>query len=188
MPYPTTNRVVPKLRHRLYPRLAFVVATSSVFHTGGHGKNYDAGANFLGVLGQQANHQIDDRTATLVCTWSGLVTDPLPYDARDVHTPDVLHDFDGSGNHFGNNDPRYFLPNGSSGLVLEGIEFDSDDELLKGWCLFRKGVACWLYTLKNRPEWITSCLLCAAKRQVTSINSACKTGKIKLRIVPPEPH
>lgn len=188
MPYPTINPGVRNLRHRTYPRLAFIVATSGVFHTGGHDKNYDAGANFLGVLGQKANHQIGDRTATLVCTWCGSVTNPLPYDAYDVHTPDVLHDFDGSGNHFDNEDPRYFLPNGSSGLVLEGIEFDGNSELLEGWCLFRSGVFSCLFNLAKRPEWVTRCLLFAAKRQVTAINSACKAGKIRLRIVPPMLH
>ena len=185
MPHPTQTLIISSLRHRLYPWVALVVSTSGIFHTGGRGKNYDAGANFLGVLGQQANHQIDDRTATLVCKWSGLVTCPLPYDANDVHTPNVLHDFNGSGDHFSNNDPRYFLPNESSGLVLEGIEFDNDDELLKGWCLSRNRFFHWLYGLKNRPKWITRRLLLAAKHQVKDINAACKAGKITLRIAPP---
>ena len=48
--------------------------------------------------------------------------------------PNILYDFNGSGRHFDNLDPRYLLPVGSKGLILKHIVINDEDELLRIWC------------------------------------------------------
>jgi len=102
--------------------------------------HYDAGMNFLGVLGEYANTQ-PTRGSKIYLKWHGKVSDPLPYYSYNYHTPNILFDFNGSGNHYPNNDPRYFLPYGSTGLVVKKIELEGwfDEEDLVEWWLQFKG-------------------------------------------------
>lgn len=182
MTHQTNQQTVVNLRHRTYPRVAFVVANAALFRSRKSSPHYDAGANFLGSLGQKNNHQLGDRKAELVCTWTGNVSIPLPPAASNVHTADVLFDFNGSGIHFQNNDPRYFLPNGSKGLILNRIEFDSDVAMLEGWCAFKGGFVEKLYSLSWLPEWVKSMLLEKAQQEVRRLNERCTKGEVLLKV------
>jgi hypothetical protein len=106
------------------------------------------------------------------------VSGPLRHDAYGANAPSVLHDFNGSGRHFENNGPRYFLPFESAGLVLDAVHFDSDDALLRGWCYWRGGLRAWLYEkgLFRRP------LLKRACKEVAKLNSDCRHGSVQLTV------
>lgn len=56
-----------------------------------------------------------------------------PRDTYDIAgmKPNILYDFNGSGQHFDNPDPRYLLPVGSTGLILKHVVIDNEDELLR---------------------------------------------------------
>lgn len=178
MAHPSQLKTVTNLRHITGPRVALLIATSEEFRSFHSASSYDGGANFLGVRGETSNTQPLLRGATLICSWTGQVSVPVRYDAYDVHTPNVLFDFNGSGAHFPNNDPRYFLPYGSKGLVLNAIHFDNDKALLEGWCYLRGGPYAWAYKHKRFHKLLRT-LAC---REVGKLNAACKAGSICLTV------
>ena len=98
---------------------------------------YDGGMNFLGILGEVPVHELKNRSATLCFEWMGEISEPRDtYDIAGMK-PNILYDFNGSGRHFDNPDPRYLLPVGSTGLILKHVVIDNEDELLRIWCLRR---------------------------------------------------
>lgn len=132
--------------------------------------------NLLGVLGETSNTCPLERGAELICTWTGLVSDPVRYDEYGVHTPNVLFDFNGSGPHHSNNDPRYFLPIGSQGIVLNSINITSNAALLEDWCDLQGGLPLRLY----KVGWRHESLLDKALAEVEALNLACGQGTFKL--------
>lgn len=52
--------------------------------------------------------------------------------------------FDGSGAHVQNNDPRYFLPSGSTGLILNKVQIPNEDALLLAWSSFENKIVRWV--------------------------------------------
>ena len=137
--------------------------------------HYDAGMNFLGVLGQNSNTQPTKRGAKVYFDWDNTtpssVSPPLAPSVTKHHTPNVLFDFNGSGNHFPNNDPRYFLPYGSNGLILKKIELEPNyDELqiVKEWCDFEKG----LYPYLNKLPFSHKYLWQSFKNNLQEVNKS----------------
>lgn len=118
-----------KLIHITSPENALSMISEGAYCTGNNPGHYDAGMNFLGVLGEYKNTQPKKRGALVHCEWHGKVSAPFSYDQYNYHTPDILFDFNGSGLHYRNNDPRYFLPYGSSGLIVKEVELEKSVEL-----------------------------------------------------------
>lgn len=114
--------------------------------------NYDAGMNFLGILGEDHNHQLQDKTAILICEWNGLVSDNLPYEhgGREFKE-NVLYDFNGSGEldkngkKLTNNDPRYILSIGSTGLLIVDFELLNEEEAFNSWLNINTNVLIYVY-------------------------------------------
>lgn len=173
MAHPTHTKTVSNLIHITSPRNALLIARNKEFRSFNNPRHYDAGANFLSTLGEQANTQPVGRGAKLSCTWTGLVTNPLPNDAYDVHTPNILHDFNGSGAIFRNEDPRYFLPYESDGLILNSIEIQGDDQLETAWLSLQVGFFTKLFC--RNP-------LAKARAELKELNTACASGKILLNV------
>lgn len=177
MTHKTTIKKISNLRHITYARTGFLIAQHGFWSNFDLG-HYDAGANFLGVLGEQDNTHPEGKGATLFCTWDGEVSDPLPYDSYHTDKPNVLYDFNGSGPHFENQDPRYFLPYGSKGLILNRIDFDSEEALLYGYCYLRGAPYSDLYERGERHD----AMLAEAKAYRDKLNAQCNDGKIMLSV------
>lgn len=144
------------LVHITSPDRALNIIHSRSYFSKKSSKSYDAGMNFLGVLGEYANTQ-PIRGAKIHCEWKGAVSKPLPYTAYDCHTPNVLFDFNGSGVHFTNNDPRYFLPYNSGGLVIKRIELEdqfNEEALIKKWLEIKGGVHPYLQKIKFLQKYL----------------------------------
>ncbi len=141
-------RKVENLKHKTTPSALFSIISSREFDpsmgpnsiTALDPYNYDAGMNFLGILGEYTNHQLQDKNAILICEWTGLVSDNLHYDFG-VHKfkEGVLYDFNGSGEFdkdgkiLPNNDPRYILSVGSTGLLIVDFDILDLDEAFECW-------------------------------------------------------
>jgi hypothetical protein len=145
-------------------------------HPQGH---YDAGMNFLGVLGQNSNTQPTKVGAKVYFEWDNSkpnsVSPPLPPSVTSHHTPNVLFDFNGSGEHETNNDPRYFLPYGSSGLILKKIELEAqydEQKLVKEWCNYKKG----LYPYVCKLPFTHKYLWQSFKSHIQEVNDSLNTG------------
>lgn len=128
--------------------------------------NYDGGMNFLGILGEVPNHQLHDRDAMILCTWNGRISDPLPYEAGRPYQANILYDYNGSGNHFQNNDPRYILSIGSKNLILNKVDFLKEDSEIEFWrhrqTIFTKAYLKFLSN-KQLAKW--------AKEKTTALNN-----------------
>lgn len=107
------------LVHITSPEVGMEMIASGAYRSFNNFGHYDGGMNFCGVLGQVPNTHPKGQGARLHCKWDGPVSVPLPPAAYDYHTPNVLFDFNGSGQHYQNKDPRYFLPYGSAVQVLK---------------------------------------------------------------------
>ena len=68
------------LIHVTSPERALNIIREGAYITDNNPGHYDAGMNFLGVLGEYANTQ-PTRGAKIHFKWHGEVSDPLPYDA-----------------------------------------------------------------------------------------------------------
>lgn len=178
MTYPTSIKTVVNLRHITFPRIALDIAAHGKFFSFNNLGSYDCGANFLGVLGENNNTCPKGRGATLICTWRGATTNVLHWQEGPANVPNVLYDFNGSCAKFINNDPRYLLPYGSSGLALNAIRFDSDNDLLMGWSFWRGGLVAWFYT----HGWFKKHMLKVAKTHVAKLNKKCNEGKIFIEV------
>jgi hypothetical protein len=162
---------VMNIRHKTTPQAALKIAICRQFYCAGRTPlHYDYGMNFLGCLGEVNNHQLYEKTAILVCTWNGKVSVPLPYDALSGRQPNLLCDYDGSGNHFSNKDPRYLLPLGSHGLILNSIEYKDEPEMLEAWL-----------NLKNY-KWFLKWRYGQARKAIEDLNAQCAKGTVKLQV------
>jgi hypothetical protein len=170
--------MLSNLIHITAARIVFEIVEKGAFHSNGVNQHYDGGMNLLGVLGQYANTEPKCSGARLICSWAGKVSSPLPFTYTGPQSKNVMLDFNGSGAHFPSNDPRYLLPNGSAELIVDDIQFDSDDQLLEGWCYFRSGTRAKLHKRGLFPK----VLLWEAKREVSQIRLKCKNGEIKLNV------
>lgn len=143
---------MPKNIHITSPARALNIISTGYYLTKNNPGHYDAGMNFLGILGEYSNTQ-PTRGARIHCEWNGKVSNPLRYDAaaNSYHQPNVLFDFNGSDNHFPNNDPRYFLPYGSEGVIVHKIELEDDydqEEFILQWSKNKGGLYLFLYNFK----------------------------------------
>ena len=146
--------------------------------------NYDAGMNFLGALGEHPNHQLSDRNVKIFCAWDGEVSQPLKWDDVGVkRQPNILYDYNGSGEHFQNNDPRYLLPIGSNGLLLNKIEF-LDSEAEKDFWLSRQNFLAKLFfklkSRKRQDDWI--------RQKTIELNAALSKEPKQISVNAPEMH
>lgn len=173
------GRTEPNMMHITAVLVAFEMMESCQYRSFNPVGHYDGGMNFLGLLGETQNTQPSLRGATIICSWLGSRSDPLPPDARSCSQPNLLYDFNGSGDHFQNNDPRHFLPYGSNGLVVDEVRVDSDEKLLEGWCAMRGRFFQNELILRFFGWW----LLVMAKRHLRDLNQRCRSGKMILSIV-----
>jgi len=134
--------------------------------------------NFLGSLGEYQNTQPRARGAKIHFVWEGEVSSPVPFDEYGCDKPNLLYDFNGSGEHYLNNDPRYFLPYRSEGLKVQYIEFDNDEVFLEGWVQFKKGLAQLFYNKGLFKKY----LRVAAFRYREKLEEDAATGNIKISI------
>lgn len=178
MAHQTHPMTVTHLKHITSPLHALKIVQQREFRSLQNPGHYDAGANFLGVLGLHPNTCPAAKGATLTCTWVGEVSPPLPWSDRDVFTPDVLFDFNGSGRNFQNNDPRYFLPYGSTGLILTEVQIPDEEELLFAWNTLENKIVSWIC----EREWFRSQRLARASCGLKQINDACSRAEIKLAV------
>lgn len=170
-----------KLTHTTSLHVALKIVSKREYRTNNNDRHYDAGMNFLGVLGEYHNTQ-PTRGAKLHCEWNGKYSSPLKPDAYKYHTPNELFDFNGSGKHFPNNDPRYFLPYGSQNLVVVKIEPENnydEEALIEWWCNFSGGLDLLCYKLKCfKPK-----LLKKALNYLAEINHELSNKKVTISIV-----
>lgn len=139
---------------------------------------YDAGMNFIGELGEYRNTQPKGRGAKLHVIWRGEISDPVQFDECNCNRPNVLYDYNGSGEHFPNNDPRYFLPYGSSGLRVTKIEFENEEALIEGWAHYKKSWPLWLYNKKLFKPLLKRLALTSQRR----LNQAINAGEVVIDI------
>lgn len=168
------------LIHITSPDRALNIIFNSSYSTNKPSKNYDAGMNFLSELGEYKNTQ-PTRGCKIHCEWHGCVSKPLPYDAYDYHASNVLFDFNGSGEHFPNNDPRYFLPYGSEKLVIKNIELESifDEEVLIEKWLEIKGGA---YPYLQKFKFLKSYLLKQALNYLQEVNEELASEVVTISV------
>lgn len=174
----TSYKTVGNLRHITSVHNAMSIAVNKTYQNGMNVGHYDGGLNILGVLGEYPNTQPVGRGAELIFSWSGLVSEPLPHDAYDCFSPNVLFDFNGSGDFYKNNDPRYFLPIGSKGISLDYILINDVQSLIEL-------IACKSGGVKRKvmeKNWFYMPWLQPIFDQVRDINLDCARGKIKIEI------
>jgi len=176
----TLNAATPiKLEHITSVFSAFKIVENREYCSFNSVGHYDGGMSFLSVLGENANTQPKGRGATLVCSWEGLKSQPLPFDAFDCTQLNLLYDFNGSGKHFSNNDSRYFLPYGSKGLLVKEIRVADNALLLEGWCAIKKGP----FHSGVFQTIFRSILLWRARTYLSHLNQVCAAGKVSVAIV-----
>jgi hypothetical protein len=174
-----TSVTTVEIKHITSPIIALAIVLSRRYSSFNNPGSYDCGMNFLGALGEYANTQPTVRGATLVCTWKGNVSVPLPWEFRPSNTPNVLYDFNGSGLHYQNNDPRYILPYGSSGLIVNRVHFDSDTGLIDAWLSIKGKLTNWLYDFKFMKNSISN----RALQEIENLNSTLHLGSTTIAIV-----
>jgi len=159
------------LRHKTTAIQALRIAVSRQFICEGRTpRHYDAGMNFLGDLGQVPNHHLDQKNVTLICTWAGAVSAPMPWEILSGRRPNVMCDYNGSGNHFQNNDPRYLLPMGSTGLLVNRIEYTEESCMTDAWLDLRG----YRYFRQLRTWY--------AKNAIMALNAECAAGSVVLSV------
>lgn len=138
----------------------------------------DGGMNFLGIQGEQKVHELHFRTATLLFEWQGDISPPMREKDYPNVKPNILYDFNGSGNHFPDPEPRYLLPIGSKGLILKSIQIDNEDYLLHTWKVRHpnwRNKFLWLPCVKND-------ILNQAWHELYEINQYLRTNKFVIDI------
>ena len=161
------------LLRRDYIDRMFSIIENRRFDTPWDITEYDGGMNFLGTLGEVPVHELGNRSATLCFEWRGEISEPRDtYDIAGMK-PNVLYDFNGSGRHFDNPDPRYLLPVGSKGLILKHIVINNEEELLRIWCCRRKIYYRQYRILKAIPI-VRDILLRKAWQEIHQINEMCR--------------
>ena len=97
--------------------------------------------------------------------------------------PNILYDYNGSGEHFQNNDPRYLLPIGSNGLLLNKIEF-LDSEAEKDFWLSRQNFLAKLFfklkSRKRQDDW--------TRQKTMELNAALSKEPKKISVRAPGTH
>lgn len=161
------------LVRRDYIDRMFAIIENRRFDTPWAITEYDGGMNFLGTLGEVPVHELKNRSATLCFEWMGEISEPRDtYDIAGMK-PNILYDFNGSGQHFDNPDPRYLLPVGSKGLILKHIVINDEDELLRIWCSRRK-IYYRQYRILNAIPIVRNILLHKAWQEIYQINEMCR--------------
>lgn len=168
------------LIHITSPENALSILRLKSYFSNNNTGHYDAGMNFLGVLGEYSNTQ-PTRGAEIHCEWGGDVSEPLPPYANSYHTPNKLFDFNGSGNHYTNNDPRYFLPYGSGDLVVKKIVLESGfnkASLVERWAQFKGGI----YAFLHRHDLAFNWLLKQALKNLDDVNEQLASKKVTISV------
>ena len=98
------------LRREHIGRLFDMLIANRRFDTPFKIMEYDGGMNFLGTFGEVSVHELGNRSATLCFEWKGEISESRDTDDIAGMKPNILYDFNGSGRHFDNPDPRYLLP------------------------------------------------------------------------------
>ena len=181
MPQPifTTSVATVDIKHITSPAIALAIIRSRRYSSFNNPGSYDCGMNFIGSLGEYANTQPSQRGATLHCKWTGSVSVPLPYEFRPHNKPNILYDFNGSGLHYKNNDPRYILPYGSLGLVVNRVEFDTEKDLIDAWLSTQGRLIKSLYRIQFMMHSISKRTL----REIDNLNELLQDGTLTIEIV-----
>lgn len=169
------------LRREHIDRLFTMLLDNRRFDTPWEITEYDGGMNFLGTLGEVPVHELGNRSATLCFEWKGKVSEPRAVSDIAGMEPNILYDYNGSGRHFDNPDPRYLLPVGSTGLILKHIVIDDENELLRIWCSRRKIYYCRYRLLKSVPG-IRNILLHKAWQEIYRINESLRIAPFEISI------
>lgn len=164
------------LRHITSVFNAFRIAEGREFHSSGSAQSYDGGMNFLGILGEQRNTAPAERGAELVCSWGGDVSDPLHWDVPYKRTPGTLLDYNGSGDVYQNNDPRYLLTVGSAGLIVNEVVVHDQKDLIDMVMGEAGGLKRLFYRL------FSSRLEGKAVNRLQELNRRCADGQVTLQI------
>ncbi len=170
--------VMSGLRHITSVFNAISIAEGGIFRASDSGQAYDAGMNLLGVLGESSNTWPRARGAELVCSWHGKVSPPLCWDRFVNHEANVMLDFNGSGNVYQNNDPRYLLPIGSQGLQIDRIVIHDLKEYVDV-CVVKASAA---HPFLYRRGWVRTTALDDAIGRLANLSLKCERGEITLRI------
>lgn len=175
------NQTTTDIIHITSPENALSIIIKKAYTTYNNPGHYDAGMNFLGILGEHNNTHPTSRGSKIHCEWLGKVSCPLPYNATSYHTPNILFDFNGSGYHYPNNDPRYFLPYDSEGLIVRKVELekDYDKESFTLWWAYQKG---WPYTFLHKFKFFHSFLLKKSLKHLQNVNNCLATQETKISI------
>ena len=110
------------------------------------------------------------------------VSQPLRYKAFGCRTRNMLYDFNGSGSHFANRDPRYFLPYGSEGLVIKAVKLEDEFdklELIETWCQNEGGYYRKLYEYKFLHKYLLKKALIYLQKANERITSESFTISIR---------
>ncbi|EKO3807989.1 hypothetical protein NTE05_005267 [Vibrio harveyi] len=172
---------VTKLNRITSPVIAMKMIEERTHFANYDNGHYDAGMNFLGVLGENSNTHPTTRGAIVEFEWKGAVSNPLPPSCTVHHTPNVLYDFNGSGNHFQNNDPRYFLPYGSNGLVIKKVTLEKNynkQNIVSDWCGYKKGK----YRFLSKLPFAENMLFSLFKSELDAINKNLSDETITISV------
>jgi hypothetical protein len=169
------------LRREHIDRLFDMLTSNRRFDTPFKTTEYDGGMNFLGTFGEVPVHELGNRSATLCFEWKGEISEP-----RDTHNiagmkPNILYDFNGSGRHFDNPDPRYLLPVGSKGLILKHIVINDEDELLRIW-RSRLKIYFYRYQILKAIPIVRNILLHKVWQEIYRINEICRNTSFEIAI------
>lgn len=148
--------------------------------------SYDAGMNFLGVLGESGNTR-PTRGAEIHCEWHGNVSAPLPFNAGNPQTKNLLFDFNGSGKYHINTDPRYFLCYGSTHLIVKKIVLEKEfnqASLVQWYALFKGGI----FPFLHRYKFCFTYLLKRAINDLSTVNKQLTSQNVTISIQRGNPH
>ena len=185
--YPTTHQSLKNLRHITSADAALAIIFTRTYRTSFEFGHYDGGMNLLGVQGEFSNSlyytrapgQEHTRAAELVCSWDGLVTQPMtildPGARRQLNT---LFDYDGSGPHFRNNDPRYILPLGSEGIRVDQLVIHHERCFIEALYAKARGFKGWAHRHGRFRQHLAD----QAQDALNQINTACARGEVTLKI------
>lgn len=177
------NQAKTNLVHETTALVALSMATHKEYRSFNNPGSYDAGMNFLGFRRPANNPQAPLRHATLTFTWNGSISVPVAYDEIIDHVPNVLYDFNGSAIHDQRgNDHRWFLPYGSSGLLLNSVVIPDDEHLYQAWLVY--------HPVRKRCFWVKSdkaTILKAARKWLSDLNAQLQAAPFNIQVVRKEP-
>lgn len=95
--------------------------------------------------------------------------------------PNVLYDFNGSGQHFDNPNPRYLLSIGSTDLILKHVVIYDENELLQIWYL-RRNIYHRKYRLMKNTPIFRDIWLHRTWQKIYWINEECRKNTFVISI------